>query len=439
MIFIEHLKEMKKTLLLIAVTFMLGITGQAQNVRINNNLRDIQTTLTDWDPIRGDWLASSFIAMSNNEPALDRTFPEVLTASQLFAFVPEDRRIRVLELLRENDSIERIGTDIVIDLGFDVLRMLAMISSPSTVRTSQTFGEPHIVSFSNEYSQNFKLGEFVLAKSNTSTFEVQARFEAIDRNASFATAVSMNVSGDIVSLYPNEKPDEVGYSALRINGEVITIDKYYYLSKGGVISYSNGKYTINWPSGESAIVEFKKYKNKQYLDIALRVHSVDNNEHTGLVVNQLSDSRINSESSLFSYEKGRDANYYRDIKQINTSRRNMSKKERSKAEVVCMDAGIEGAAMEGYLYDYVHFNITPSPSPLFDQPADYITLPKLYEPIINNNSTNRGVTANGVLLAEEPNKKTRKKMNVDTGEIMRVAGRILIGIALSGSGTPIRR
>ena len=59
MIFIEHLKEMKKTLLLIAVTFMLGITGQAQNVRINNNLRDIQTTLTDWDPIRGDWLASS--------------------------------------------------------------------------------------------------------------------------------------------------------------------------------------------------------------------------------------------------------------------------------------------------------------------------------------------------------------------------------------------
>jgi len=30
-------------------------------------------------------------------------------------------------------------------------------------------------------------------------------------------------------------------------------------------------------------------------------------------------------------------------------------------------------------------------------------------------------------------------MNVDTGEIMRVAGRILIGIAVSGSGTPIRR
>ena len=90
---------MKNIILFIAVIFVVSFTSTAQGTRIDQNTRAIRTELSDWDQIRGGWLASSLIAMSNNQPTPDRTFPEKLTASQLFAFVPADIRVRVLDLL----------------------------------------------------------------------------------------------------------------------------------------------------------------------------------------------------------------------------------------------------------------------------------------------------------------------------------------------------
>ena len=164
---------MKNTLLIVGVIILVNFASFGQGRNTTADYTPVRNILTNWDQIRGDWLTSSLAAIANDEAIPDRTFPEPLTPYQLFAFVPENSRTRVVELM---DSIERSEvrpSGVNFERGINIVRMLSMISRPTTIRSSWTFGDPHIVSFDKSYHQNFQVGEFVLAKSKTSDFEIQ--------------------------------------------------------------------------------------------------------------------------------------------------------------------------------------------------------------------------------------------------------------------------
>lgn len=379
---------MTKISTLIVFLFM-GASLWSQT-RIEENNGNIRAILTNWDPIRGEWLSSSLTSVSNNSPVPVRTFPERLTIAQLFTFVPTVKRDSVQTLLRENDSIRRSDGTAYVNIALDISRFILFASRRGTTLRSFTFGDPHIVDFDNNSTTLTSCGEFVLAKSKNSTFEVQARFEKINELASFSTATSMNVGGDLVSLYASDKPDNFGHTMLRVNGTpAICSDGVHYLPMGGVILYQNNQYRINWPNGESAIIDIKSHEDKYYLNIALEIFDEDKKNYEGLSVNsnvsKISENRVSKSSSLFNYSDSKNYEFYNQSQHISPAKRSIPETERKLAEEQCKNAGVSGAEMEGCIYDYAHYRIIPSPRPQFSNPSDEINLKDLSEVDDNSN------------------------------------------------------
>ena len=55
----------------------------------------IEKELVDWDPVRGEWLSNSMVAIAHNEATPDRNFPENITPYQMMTQVPQDIRERI--------------------------------------------------------------------------------------------------------------------------------------------------------------------------------------------------------------------------------------------------------------------------------------------------------------------------------------------------------
>ncbi|MFM7758723.1 MAG: hypothetical protein ACKO6J_07310, partial [Crocinitomicaceae bacterium] len=96
---------MKKILLFILCIYLIE-TFNAQT-SFNDAFSPIRSELTSWDPIRGEWLASSLQAFANQKDIPDRTFPEDFTPYEMFAIVPEIKRKNIQESL--NRSASTIG------------------------------------------------------------------------------------------------------------------------------------------------------------------------------------------------------------------------------------------------------------------------------------------------------------------------------------------
>lgn len=375
-----------KKFIIITILVGIGTNLSAQNEIIERNNTEIRSILKDWDPIRGEWLSSSLLSMSNNEPAPTRTFPERLTAFQLFTFVPHVKRDSVTQLLRVNDSLRNEMNPDIAMIGLDYARLILSSSRRGNSLSSFTFGDPHIVDFYNNYIFQSSQGEFVMAKSKTSSFEVQARFENIDNITSFTTAVSMNIGGDIVSFYANEKPDNLDYTVLRVNNQpTIVGSSALMLPMGGILSYENRQYTIYAPNGESVIVIFKDFKNKKYVNVAIEVPSNEDSNYEGLTIgtpdslrqSNNNNYRVSHDASIFEYTDEKDFRYYSNLNSTVKRLPELSKQNQQNAEQLCKNMGVSDSEMEGCVYDYGNFGIIPSPRPRFSHPEEEISLSEL--------------------------------------------------------------
>ncbi|MFN6014134.1 MAG: VWD domain-containing protein, partial [Flavobacteriales bacterium] len=221
---------MKKTILLIGILTLTSAESFGQNDRFKENFQLVKNELVKWEPIRGEWLASSLYAMSNKQPVPDRTFPENLTPAEMWRLVPEGNRSSVNRIVTEN---QRVATDTT---GRNEWNQVAsVVNLPNCKPVSgRTYGDPHLSSFDGASYSFQTVGEFVLAKSDLGNFEIQARQQPQTDDFSLNTAVAMNVAGDRVGIYANEKPDNVSTSALRVNGVPVTISRSaYFLPHGG--------------------------------------------------------------------------------------------------------------------------------------------------------------------------------------------------------------
>lgn len=338
-------------------------------------------------------------------------------------------------LLKENDSLRRIAGIDPVAIGLELTRLMFSVSRNGSSLRSFNFGEPHIVDFNDKYFFQSSVGEFVLAKSAGSTFEVQARFEKINESASFITAATMLVSGDTVALYPNEKPDSKDYTALRVNGApVIMVNSVHYLPMGGLIIYENKQYSVQWPNGETVIMEIKPYKNKKFMNIAIQVPSDDPDDYEGLSNsgNETAKNRITMDQSLFIYNDQKGFEYFAGLKDENVNRPELSDQEKEKARNTCLDAGVNSSDLKGCIYDLGHFGIAPNPRPEFIFPTDDITLVKLeYEKEYTNESL-----ANNQLNSEPTVFREQNRTSMDPSqrqELFRTIFRIALSAAENSS------
>ena len=69
----------------------LSFTSSSQST-FENEFTSVKMELSKWDPIRGEWLANSIIALADKKSIPDRTFPEEFTPYQMATMIPLEQR-----------------------------------------------------------------------------------------------------------------------------------------------------------------------------------------------------------------------------------------------------------------------------------------------------------------------------------------------------------
>lgn len=460
--FVNLYKEtnMKNTLLYLGILLFFIPNVQAQNQRFTQDFNPVRSELTKWDPIRGEWLASSLVAMSTKQPIPDRTFPEDLTPVEMLRLVPENHRTSINQMVSTN---QRNATDSTGRNEWNA--MSSIVSRPNCKPVmARSYGDPHLSSFDNASYSFQTVGEFVLTKSVSGNMEIQTRQQAQSDDFSLNTAAAMNVAGDRVCIYANEKPDNISNTALRLNGAPLQItNKTYFLPHGGTIRYSSNTYIVTWPTGEVANIQLRNSSRMNFLNVSVQIYPCAQNDLTGLLGNangienddfdtndgmkrpaymafssfgndQLQQAsneaekeylaflardyarnfRVTQQTSLFDYGFGQNTLTYTDesFPRVHRTVGDLSADRQNSARQKCEEQGIRGAELKGCIFDQAYLEIPPSPRPEIKDPTRGVVLSRIEKPIENSNAKPGGKEISKDKVEAETNPQTISKPGV---------------------------
>ena len=422
--------DMKKIIPFLLFSAVLASNAQAQD-RFKQDFEPVRKELTTWDPIRGEWLASSLEAISKNQPIPDRTFPEDFTPAEMLRIVPEGNRNRINEAV---NYYGRIARDTANQREWGRVNNVLSQQNCRPVN-GRTYGDPHLVSFDGASYSFQTVGEFVLAKSSNSNFEIQARQKARSDDFSLNTAVAMNVGGDRVSIYAEDYPDNFRNTPVRLNGSPIVVpqNSTYYLPNGGTIRSKGDDYQVNWPTGESVSVDIRS-SGSPFLNLTVSVYPCLGN-YSGLLGNangrqnddfdtgcgrapaymafssfgnsqmqQGSDIaekeylaflakdfarqfRITPMTSLFDYGFGQSTYAFTDesFPRVHRTLNDLPVAQRDAARKTCEGRGVTQDEMGGCIYDQAYLQIPPNPRPVVKDPTNDYVPRQLDRPVPNVN------------------------------------------------------
>ncbi|MCX8487386.1 MAG: hypothetical protein ORN53_09510, partial [Crocinitomicaceae bacterium] len=189
---------MKTVYFFIALLSFQGAHAQT----FEDQFKPVKEKLERWDPIRGNWLALSMIALSERKNVPDRTFPEDFTPYEMLTMVPLSERRDIESMVQQN----RTPNGSFSNNQWETVDLIVTHSMCSQI-IGRSYGDPHLKSFDQATYSFQTVGEFVLSKSEKTSFEVQTRQRAQSDNFSLNAAVAMNVAGDRVCYYASTKPD----------------------------------------------------------------------------------------------------------------------------------------------------------------------------------------------------------------------------------------
>lgn len=419
---------MKNLVLFMGLCFLTIPSLKAQDDAFTKDFQAVRTELTSWDPVRGEWLASSLVSISKNEPIPGRTFPEDFTPAEMYRMVPEPNRIKIQGIINNN---LRNASDSSGRKEWNTVSSIAGRPNCKPV-LGRTYGDPHLSSFDNASYSFQTVGEFVLAKSESQNFEIQARQEPQGDDFSLNTAVAMNVSGDRVCIYANEKPDNISNTALRVNGAPTNISgSTYFLPNGGTIRYSSKTYIVTWPTGEVANIEMRNSPGMNFLNVTMQVYPCAQNDLQGLLgnangrqnddfdvkgsVNRPSymafssfgnddlqrasnqaekeylaflardfarSYRVTMANTLFEYGFGKNTLSYTDesFPRVHRTVGDLPMDRQDAARRNCEERGISGADLKGCIFDNAYLEIPPSPKPVIIDRTNGVVLGRIDKP-----------------------------------------------------------
>lgn len=426
---------MKKLVPSIGIVLLSISSINAQSDRFTQDFQPIRAELTKWDPIRGEWLASSMVSIAKKEPIPDRTFPENFTPAEMMKMVPESNRSAIQKIATTNtqnaDSSSKVNWNSI----------NTQLSRPSCKPVQgRTYGDPHLSSFDGASYSFQTVGEFVLMRSASQNMEIQARQQPQSDDFSLNTALAMNVGGDRICIYANEKPDNISNCALRLNGAPLYItSSVYYLPHGGTIRYAMNDYVVTWPTGEVATIDVRRSSQMNFLNVAVQVYPCAQNDLEGLLGNangsqnddfdvrgnnnrpaymafssfgssqmqQASNDmekeylaflardyarqfRVTPTTSLFDYGIGQSTFTYTDesFPRVHRTVNDLSPDRQTAARAKCEENGIRGDELKGCIFDQAYLEIPPSPKPVVRDLTNGLQMSKLERPVNNVNGAN---------------------------------------------------
>ncbi|TNF46845.1 MAG: hypothetical protein EP305_09600 [Bacteroidetes bacterium] len=417
---------MKKVYLFTFLTISFTTFSQERERSGSNNI--LRSELTSWDPIRGEWLASSIEAMAVGNEIPDRTFPEDFTPNEMWRIVPQGTRERInagspLEQFRNETNTSNVTV---------VQQSLMRDCKP---KVGRTYGDPHMVSFDGATYSFQTVGEFVLARSNDGLFEVQTRQKPQSSDFSLNTAVAMNVAGDRLSIYAQDVPGSSQGNPVRLNGNPIQVrNATYYLPHGGTVRPESDGYLVSWPTGETARIQTRG-SDFRFMNVTLNVYPCGR-EYDGLLGNangaqnddfdmrgvkapasqfafssfgnqQLSRAsdemekeylaflakdfarawRVTDMTSLFEYDPGENTLTFTDesFPRVHRTLNGLTPQQQAMARKKCEDGGVSREEIGGCIYDQAFLDIPPSPRPIVNDPTINYKPSRLERPELNIN------------------------------------------------------
>jgi hypothetical protein len=388
----------------------------------------IAKELEKWDPIRGEWLAASLDAMSENRPIPDRMFPEDLTPHQMISLLPDDIRSKLAHLSRTTDL-----DNLAKKQRFESIRtMVEPVSSNCGTMSARTYGDPHLVTFDGARYSFQTVGEFVLTRSN-SGMEVQTRQKPEKKDFSLNTAVAMNVGGDRVGIYASDYPNANSSTPVWVNGRPITFGngRKYFLPNGGIIRQKgSSNYTVDWPSGESVTAVIKTSSGMRFMNVNLTVSECSRydgllgnangnasddfgglNEQASIripegrdaftgssreieqsrlayIANAMGDKyRITPSRSLFDYAPGTSTYTFTDraFPRVHRTLEEISQEQRDEARRICKEEAIRDEDLNGCIFDQVYLDLRPARETVVKDPTAGIEFRPIIDAVANVN------------------------------------------------------
>lgn len=368
----------------------------------------IRSELTAWDPVRGEWLASSMVAISKDEPIPDRYFPEDFTPAEMLKAVPQTTRERIGTTAQERS---RTNDPVAAEQWREINSLLSRTGCSPVM--GRSYGDPHLATFDGVSNSFQTVGEFVLVQSASDNMRVHVRQKASTDEVSVSTAIAMDVAGDRVAIYGKDAPDGNNTTPLRINGEAVYLENdTYYLPFGGTVRQDDrmtrDSYLITWPTGETV-----KVAGTSQMNIAVQVYPCSD-RYEGILGNANNDRgddfnprgrmggfgdvasrdfgdvgvsdemqrqylaylakdfamswRITQEESLFEYGFGQSTYAFTDLSfpRVHRTVNDLSQQQRDRARRECERAGISGNDLNGCIYDVGFARIPPSPRPVIE-------------------------------------------------------------------------
>ena len=416
---------------LLAMTALFGSQAVAQE-QFTKDFEIVRKELVSWDPVRGEWLSSSLVAMTKNEPIPDRMFPEDFTPLEMLKVVPASTRNAIAETAT-SQSNNNTTTAADRQSWTQVSSVLERANCKPVM--GRTYGDPHLSSFDGASYSFQTVGEFVLVKSTSGNMEVQTRQRAQTEDISLNTAVAMNVAGDRFCVYAQEKPDGNTSTPIRLNGEALYVDELtYYLPHGGTVRKSGrNNYLVTWPTGETANVDIRNGAFS-FINVSVQVfpcadtyegilgnangrssddfdtrgnssrpenlafHTFGNTndpaaqsmerEYLAWMSKDFARSwRVDQPTSLFDYGFGQSTLTYTDesFPRVHHTLADLSPDQRDRARRNCERNGVSAIDMNGCIYDQGFVNIPPSPRPeIVDRTVAYNVTP-ITKPVPNVN------------------------------------------------------
>lgn len=402
----------------------------------------LKTQLKGWDPVRGEWLANSFRSISKGEAIPDRTFPEEFTPYELLTMVPMDRRRELLTTIQSTSRNPNPTTE----TNWAPIEMILNHSFCERL-TGRSYGDPHLNSFDKATYSFQTVGEFVLSKSNKGHFEVQTRQKPQSDNFSLNTAVAMNVGGDRLCYYAEDKPD-FNNTPFRLEGQPIQLQgRTYFLPHGGTIRLEGRNYIVSWPTGETVIMDSRMSGTMQLANITVQIFACDRGDFEGLLGNANGDMnddfntrnatgfrpvyasfstfgntnlargseiaekeylaflakdfaeewRVNDLTTLFDYNMGRSTLSFTDrsFPRVHYTLNDLDMGRQTNARRRCEQMGVTPEEMRGCIFDNGFLDITPNPIPTPTNPVVGRTLHDIRKPAFNTND--RTFNEGGVL------------------------------------------
>ena len=245
----------------------------------------IKEIMTSWSDQEGEWLYESMAAlvMKTQQPIR----PERVSSTTVELLQKmDDYRVQRIERVAQTALENERNASGNISANYYWSKWIALLrSADCDMNQGRSNGDPHFSSFDGESYDFQTAGDYLLTSSINQDFLIQTQQVRHNENISVNGAVLMNVYGDKVEIYGQNKPEGMGDHSILINGVILENENAdIFLRNGGGMSKQNERWVISWPTGEQLHVSQRSFSDNAILDLTVFVPEC-NDSYIGLLGN----------------------------------------------------------------------------------------------------------------------------------------------------------